>query len=228
MSDDDLHDPIVIIYISESNQIEFHLSIREISTFDPWINATVEKIASNDVLIMGKSDFLIHLCFHLYTHFYKIRSSSLIWWYDILEFTKCYEHEIDWDYMIKIAREYNVEKPIYYILYLIKYKLEGRVPSDFLNQFRTKIPSTSISDILALPEKPTVDFYALIDFMSVNGKHSIYESFYHIFRSIIPSREYMIYRYSLKRRSSVYFYYFVRIFTGIRKIVKGLFHLLVH
>jgi len=225
LSDGDVNAPIAINYLSELNQIELHLNIHEIPTFDPWVNAYTAKIASNDVLVMGKSDFLIHLCLHLYTHFYKQKGSNLIWWCDILEFIKRYEHEINWDYMIKIAREYDVENPIHHILYLIKDKLGGQVPSDFLNQFRTKTPLTSLSDILDLPQKPMVDFYTLIDSLSINGKHSIYARFYHIFRSIIPSREFIINKYSLKRRSSVYYYYFVRIFTGIKKIVNGLFHL---
>jgi hypothetical protein len=228
LSDDDLHKPNNIIYLNETSQIEFHFNIHEIPKFDPWINVNVAKIASNDVLIMGKSDFLMHLCLHLYTHFYKNKSSSLMWWHDILEFTKCYKHEIDWNYMIKIAKEYNIEKPIYYILYLIKHRLGGLVPSDFLNQFKIKAPSKSINDILARSEKPTVDFYALIDSMSINGKHSVYERLYHIFRSIIPSREFIIFKYSLKSRNNVYFYYFVRIFTGIGKIIKGIFHLPIH
>ena len=74
-------------------------------------------------------DLLFHLCMHLEGH----RYCELVLLCDIAEFLRYYEGTIDWEYLIAIAQQYEVQSSVYFVLLLASRLLEGPVPGHVMS-----------------------------------------------------------------------------------------------
>jgi hypothetical protein len=200
-----------LTYRDENTHIEIHLKIPELPELDPWMNAAPAKVASIDTLILGTEDFLLHLCLHLDQHLHG-EPSRLIWWCDIAGFLKLHSGDINWDYVIRTAREYQVEGAIRRVLWTIHENLADRVPSHVLDQLKDDGITISISDVLDFRSPLNPEPESLLPVIS--EMPLIRTKIYHILRLAFPSKEYLIHRYSITRSRSIYLYYF-RTLAGV-------------
>jgi hypothetical protein len=87
----------------------------------------------------------------------------------------------------------------------------------------------SLNDIMnqgQVQKSKTASLLPYIPFIS--GIGSIKGRIYHVFRSVLPCREYMMHRYAVKTPNSLYFYYFIRMGLGVVRALKTLYHLPGH
>ena len=214
-----------IVFLNRFILFEVHPKIYELPDLDPWIKAVPAKIASVDTFILGPEDFLLHLCVHLLEHFY-VRGdiAKLIWWFDIREVIRQNREGLDWDYVVRIARENQVEKAINRVLHTINEYFNGNVPADILHQLGDDDIVISINDILYGEQMQSQGNDSLLSYIpSISNMKSFRNRIYHIFRSVFPCKEYMIHRYSVKRANFVFLYYPVRMFKAFIRAVKTLF-----
>lgn len=212
----------------------------DLPTSDLWANAAAVTLASANILILGPADLLLHLCLHLYRHF-REGWTYLIWWCDIAEVLKCYEKDIDWDYVIRVIKKYHLEKRIYWVLNLVYEWSGGRIPPDVIRQIKCNRIDVSINDTLDFgkqslgsQEQGPQEIYQIqgkelyLFLSSISRIPSIFNKLYHILRSIFPSKEFITHRYSVKRPYFIYFYYLVRLGNVSKKVVKAMCQLPIY
>lgn len=198
-----------------STVVEVHWHITEqllqIGIDDWWKRARVTKIASCRVLVPSPEDMLIHSCLHLYNHGYD--KSLLRGISDISETLRYYKDEVNWEQFENEVDEYEINKLVYSILYLVKkirsndgdlpnWLEPAEVPIDLkLVALMQKRVFTEDGSSFTVPG-PLVQWLAADKF---RNKVRI------LLARIFPTREVMSVRYSLPQSSKkVYFYYLVR------------------
>jgi hypothetical protein len=220
-----------IAYMSKAIQLELHPGIYELPNLRPWANVAHAKIASVDTLVLGPEDLLLHTCIHLLDHMYirEDLSGYLIWWYDIASILKFYQEELNWDYVMRVVEEHEIEASINRVLRATSEWAGSYVPAEVLGQLADDGVFISLNDIMnqrQVQKSKTASLLPYIPFIS--GIRSIKGRIYHVFRSVLPCREYMMHRYAVKTPNSLYFYYFVRMGLGVVKALKTLYHLPSH
>jgi hypothetical protein len=178
-----------IEYLNKIPQIEIHINkIQELPEIDVWTNATPAEISSIDTLIMGTGDFLLHLCVHLVDHLcVRGEPSKLIRWYDIAEFVRHYEKEMDWDYVIQTTKKNRVDEDIYRVLKAINQWFDGDIPDYVLDKLKGEGNVFSIEDILdyngtRVKDQKCHSLLSYIPFMS--NIPSFHNKAYHLFRCV--------------------------------------------
>lgn len=216
-------------YMNRGVGIEIHVGIPGLPDLDPWVSARPAIINSTDAFILCPDNFLLHLCLHL-DHHTTFDSPGLLWCCDIRMVLKHYQGEFDWDYVMRIAREHQVEGAIHRILYMIHEGFHGLVPMDVLAGLKSDGVAMSINNVLYPDEelgkklRPSLPLW-LLGFLSIP---SVHDKIYHVYRKIFPCREFMIVSFSITRPDLVYFYYPIRICRIVATGMKTLFQALMH
>jgi len=216
-------------YTNKVINVEVHPELDDFPpNLSPWINLSPEKIASNDAFILGPEHFLLHLCLHLDTHFAK-GEAQLIWWCDIIEILEHYREKVNWDYVIRTAKEHQIGGVIHRTLHVINEWFDGRVPVDVLSQLKDGGSIISIDDVLHPTRVQTREVDVLSICLSfISEIPSIHNKIFYVFRKIFPRKEFMIKRYSVARPNYLYFYYLIRIGGFTTKTMKALYQLPGH
>ena len=214
-------------YMKRGVRIESHVGIPDLPDLDPWIGARPVIVNSTDAFILCPDNLLLHLCLHLDRHT-TFDSPSLLWCCDIGMVLEHYQGEFDWDYVMRIAREHQVEGAIHRILYMIHEGFHGLVPMDVLAGLKSDGVTISINDVLYPDEelgkklRPSLPLW-LLGFLSIP---SVHDKIYHVYKKFFPCREFMIVKFSITRPGLVYFYYPIRIYriiaTGMKTIFQSL------
>jgi hypothetical protein len=181
-----------------------------IDTF--WKNAQPVTIADVEALAFAPEDLLQHLCVHLYKH--GIQGATRLKWYcDIAEVIEFYGEKISWKYLLESTRNYRTEEPMYSGLYSVKAFLGASVPSHILNKLNPDIYITFENmfgkKFKSLKKKKSLrKTNYLFTLKEVDG---IWKKIYLLLKDIFPSKKFMIRHYSIKKKSLVYVYYFLRL-----------------
>jgi hypothetical protein len=100
-----------------------------------WENAKLVKIRNTEVFIQSPEDLFLHLCFHLgFGHSFK----RFLWFCDIAYVIEYYKEIIEWDKIISLSRNTNLQKCIYYSLKLCKDIFQTSVPYQVLRKLDFK------------------------------------------------------------------------------------------
>lgn len=205
--------------------LEIHPKLNEFPKLDPWDNAVSANICSNNTFILGKEDFFLHLCIHLEDHYRTGLETNLIWYIDIVKFLQLYQSDINWDYVAKISIEYGYDGIIHSILNEINRSFNITIPDQIINRFNADKSDLSIEKVFNQVSDPIRHFSALIAEITGPRNATLKNRAFIILRNIFPCKAYMVDKYKIKNERLFYFYYFVRMFKGIRKFISGLYHL---
>ncbi len=188
-----------------------------------WNNAKPIKIASVETLIFTSEDLLQHLCLHLDKH---ITSSSappakpLRDYCDIAEVTRYYKDTINWNYLLQNSKDYGIEEPIFQGLYIAKKHFGAFVPEDILSELEPVKSSVCFEEIFkglikddSNKKYQCLEMSYLVNLKPVKG---IWNKSRIIFGDIFPSKEFMMYRYSITNEKQVYRYYLTRSGTALQ------------
>jgi hypothetical protein len=125
-----------IKHIEYSNPVislELHPKIYELPKLNPWPRVASAAIASTDTFRLESEDLLLHTCLHA-NHHLLAGSARLIWWCDIVEILRYYKQNLNWDYVIQVAKKHRVEEAMHRILNSINEWFGWYVPADVLSQ----------------------------------------------------------------------------------------------
>ena len=187
-------------------------------------NASPTQIASANVFVLGITDFLLHLCLHTEYHL-RLWPPRLIWWCDIVEVLERHGDELNWDYLIQVARDNQLEGSIYSILSAINEGANGRVPADVLRRIGGHGIAIRTDDLLDW-DRAKVRLLNTDALLSVIKRiPSFRGKIHYCFRILFPSKRHIIYRYSERRPKWVYVYY---IFHMGKLIVRAPHRCLAH
>ena len=134
--------------------------------------------------------------------------------------------ELNWDYVINIAKEHRIGGIVYRILLAINEKFGGQVPADVLSQLKDNGVVISINDVLSSIKVGDQNLNLSPPNIS---KISLFCWKTHcFFKKHFPHREFMIHNHSIVQPERVYFYYFIPVGQFIIKLAKTLHQLPIY
>ena len=211
------------IHYMKTVPVDIHPTIYNLPNVDPWVKARHAKINSDDIMILGPEDFLLHLCLHLNTHFHT-KNLRLIWWCDIVELLRSYHNDLDWSYFISISKKSKAEGFIRRILNAIVNEIPDiSIPNLVFNQLSSNETNISIRDVLSISSDPECkrgqvrpgDLHIRQIMLFVLKVPSIRSKISLAFRILFPCKDFIINHYTLTKPNRAYFYYPIHVFNVI-------------
>ncbi len=183
-----------------------------------WNNVKSVKIASIETLTFAPEDILQHLCLHLDKHLSLPRSppaKPLRDYCDIAEVTRHYKDVINWDDLLQSSKSNGIEEPVFQSLSIANKYFGAIVPENILSKLKPVKSSVDFEEVFKgamegnLNKKYQGSEINLI--MNFELKNVTCEKLLFLFLYVFPSKEFMIYRYSIKDKKQVYMYYLIRL-----------------
>ncbi|MGB9597037.1 MAG: nucleotidyltransferase family protein [Candidatus Poribacteria bacterium] len=226
-------------YIKNDIFLDLHTSLRELPSSGYWANSQYKDIMSLKMRVLGYEDTLMHLCLHIYRHFQSyillgtFGVTELIKLYDIVLLLRNFRDEINWDYIIQTSKISNSEVGLYTILNIVNRDLGEHIPDNVLKELRTSDFDLPINSLLysnhkasklvtfLISNKLTEHFGTTLALHNADPKkYTIFWFIGFVFRSLFPSKEYMIKRYEIKHPSLFGFYYPYRLMSALLKFLN--------
>jgi hypothetical protein len=174
-----------------------------------WKTAGKAKIGASQVLTLSPEDNLHFLALHFVKHSKLMATDPVIlrFFCDILEIIRVYEHDIDWDYIVKNAKKYGIKTPTYFSLYYTQELLEAPIPPDVISElkpgyFREKVFGIFFNEeSVIIQKRGRKNLGFLTDFLMTD---SILDGFRFLWNRIFPPLEWISYKYSLPKSKKLY------------------------
>lgn len=193
-----------------------------------WNNAKPVKIAGVDVLTFAPEDILQHLCLHVHKHItlsiifsYAPPAKPLRDYCDIAEVTWYYKDTINWNHLFQSSNDYRIEEPIFQGLTIAKEYFGAFVPENILSALEPVKSNICFEEIFKgtmQGNSKTKNQWDKNNYlMNLEKIDGIWNKSRIIFGDVFPSKEFMIYRYSIKNEKQVYMYYLIRLGTALRR-----------
>lgn len=227
-----LHEQFQIIlnndlpFVNENKNIiiEIHWDIQppvsnykvEINEF--WKNVKPVKIAGIESLTFSPENILQHLCLHLDKHInmsIATPAEPLRDYCDISEVTRYYKEIINWNYLLKSSKNYEIEKPVFQCLFIANKYFGAFVPDNILRKFESVKLNINFQEIFKgeIKRNSSARNYKCDINLFMNLKHinGTCNRVYILLGEIFPSKDFMINCYSIKNKKEVYMYYLIRL-----------------
>ncbi|MDD2754215.1 MAG: nucleotidyltransferase family protein [Methanothrix sp.] len=187
-----------------------------------WENVKPTNIAGIDTLMLSPEYILLHLCLHLDKHLFSPSgppAKPLRNFCDIAEVIRHYKESINWGYLLRISKNYGIEKQIYKGLFVASQCFEAFVPTEILCELKSEEFSFDFENILKTkytnsPMKKTPSEIGY--FRRLSRLNGIRNKVLILFSDVFPCKEYMMQNYSINNEIQVYAYYLVRFVAAIR------------
>jgi len=174
-----------------------------------------------EIRMLGPDHLLMHLCMHqALAHWF----AGLFRFCDLRETILAYKEELDFEYIIKKARIYKINKILYFALSSVQELFGPILPQDFLANLQYKHRLTiSIGcflfrkKILSLPDKE-VAFRKSINQLFLMDNFSDLPQI--IFKGFFPSDDWLRYRYGVRSRIKLFFYRLIHPFITAFNILS--------
>lgn len=134
--------------------VELHTAphVSEIGTLSDlealWKNACSTTILGQPVTIMNPADHLLFLCWHYRFHGF----TRLLWLYDLVMMLRFYAGTLDWDYLIKTARDQGLATTLFYCLCWCRDVFAVAIPEQVFARLRPPLLSRIVIERVALPD----------------------------------------------------------------------------
>jgi hypothetical protein len=181
-----------------------------------WENARPINIANVETLMLAPEDLLQHLCLHLDNHInYSTPAAQHFKNYcDIAEVTMHYREIINWSYFLQNSKNCGIENPIYHGLFIAEKSFGAFVPGDVLNALEPAKSNTGLKetfDGLMQDNSNKKNKWKRIKFyMKLEKVIGIRNKLHLLSGYIFPSKEFMMYHYSIEDEKKIYKYYLIR------------------
>jgi hypothetical protein len=224
-----LSEELPFTHQNKNSYVEIHWDIQphntpymiDINKF--WNNTKSVEIAGIEALTFASEDLLQHLCLHLDKHINYSGAppaKPLRDYCDIAEVTNYYKDTINWNYLIQSSKNYGIEEPIFQGLFIAKEYFGALIPENIIRELEPVKSDISFEEIFqGLTKNNSNKKYQCLEMSYLTNLKIIDGSWNKariIFGDVFPSKEYMMYRYSIKNENQVYRYYFVRSGTAIQ------------
>lgn len=187
-----------------------------------WGNAKPINIANVETLMLAPEDLLQHLCLHLDNHInYSSPAAQHFKDYcDIAEVTIHYRDIINWSYFLQSSKCYGIENPIFQVLAIVDKYFGAFIPEGILNALEPAKSSINVKATFCDKEMfcgltqdnsnkknqwKRLKFYLKLEKVNGTLNKLLLLSGY-----IFPSKEFMMYHYSIADEKKVYVYYVIR------------------
>ncbi|MDP4270785.1 MAG: nucleotidyltransferase family protein [Bacteroidota bacterium] len=208
--------------------VEIHFKIlnswetKSIDLETVWNRAIQTSIYGINVLSLNLTDLLIHLSLHLDKH-YRTNRVQFGWYADITNILEKYALKIDWNEIEEKCNTANCTKRFFLQIMLCHHFIGAIIPKDITNKYNYLVTTkeSRLFDKLLIGKSHKsnrVSYY----FSGLSQLSSIRAKSKYLFHLLFPSKEFMMYRYPVKRQSLFFLYYPHRLFIGIKSAWKYL------
>lgn len=178
---------------------------------------------------------LLHLCLHLYNHVVPSRKASIAfyWFCDIHELIINSKKEINWNKYCKITDQFNVVSQTNLILAYIKFYWNTPVPESVFRDTGKNIDIFSITNIVrsvldgSKSKRKHIHHYIRKTRILLDNDKNL-NMLYYLWKEIVPMRSYLVFRYNIKNRSFVYFYYIIHPCKLLVRAVTSIFFHIIY
>jgi hypothetical protein len=139
---------------------------------------------------------------------------------DIAEVTRYYKDTIDWNYLLQSSKDYEIEEPIFQSLTIAKNYFGAFVPENILSAFEPVKSNIGFEEIFkettqgnSKKKNQGREINHLMNLTLINGTCNKARI---IFGDIFPSKEFMMFCYSITNEKQVYMYYLIRLGTALK------------
>jgi hypothetical protein len=214
--------------VKDNVSIELHLKTHtddceyNVNIDDYWQYAVPVEINNISCMALSPNDLLQHLCLHLDYHF-KNGNIQLSSYCDIAEVLKFYKHDIKWDAFEQSCNNYNCSKNAYVHLYIAHKYFDAILPEYEVNRASRYADEQSENMFIAYL-KGDVDAIANdISNSNINKLKRVegtVKKIRYLLNDIFPSAAFMRSRYKIKNKSLLYWYYIIRLNSGIAGLFR--------
>jgi hypothetical protein len=113
-----------------------------------WGNARSMIILGQPAVTMNPADHLLFLCWHYRFHGF----TRLLWLYDLVMMLRFYGDTLDWDYLMRVARDQHLATTLYYCLCWCRDLFAVAIPESVLARLRPPLVSRLVVERVALPD----------------------------------------------------------------------------
>lgn len=200
--------------------VEIHIKIsRESESYhvnlsDLWKQAKPVTLHGAKALAFDVNDLLLHLCLHLDKHFSggKVQFTCF---YDITNLLEQHAADIDWERFKDTCIRYNAVEQTYPYIYLSAKYMNVPIPKSAENVLTSLRYTKKERLFIALLKGKTHENYSGF-FRSLKKLGSPLKIVRYLFEMTFPSKEFMLQRYHIRRKSLLFLYYPFRILTGLK------------
>lgn len=113
-----------------------------------WENARSMIILGQPVVTMNPADHLLFLCWHYRFHGF----TRLLWLYDLVMILRFGDNPLDWDYLVRVARDQHLATTLYYCLCWCRDLFAVAIPEAVFARLRPPLVSRLVVERVALPD----------------------------------------------------------------------------
>ncbi len=186
-----------------------------ITSEDLWKNAVKTTLNGAPVHVLDINHLLFHLCLHLEKHL-SIRTFQLKCFCDILNILITYEEEINWEYLDKLCLKYECTDVFYKFIVITGKYFDAPIPASILDKYSHL--ANTYNDKVLITTLKTGSSTQSGNISLMKGVDGFSNKIRYILHDTFPSPGYMIWRYGIRSRYMVGFYYPYRIVLGIRQL----------
>lgn len=218
------HFPYVKHSLIASTVVELHQDIASKSAFiknnilEFWENALPINNGHKCILSVPKELLLLHIFWHTYLNISESLYIRLIWLLDIAFIIQKHKDDINWLFIEKKAKEWEIHRQVYFCLYLTtqlfsiafdKKIMRTLMPSNHSAKIFNFVILKIENDMQAFKDSNRI-YILLLNFVSMN---SIYKGtkyfFRYCFKNLTRNREWIRQRYKITSKKGIYFFYFI-------------------
>ncbi|MGA9189827.1 MAG: nucleotidyltransferase family protein [Methanosarcina sp.] len=217
-----------LVHETKKIVIEIHWDIQppqspyKVDINEFWNNAKSVNIAGVETLTFTSQDLLQHLCLHVDKHVNSnsVPAKPLRNYCDIAQVTRYYKETINWNYLLQSSKDHGIEEPIFQGLSIAKKHFGAFVPEDILSELEPVKSCISFEEIFKEAmqgnSKKKNQWSEISYLMNLKKIDGTWKKTRYLFGDVFPSKEFMIYRYSIKNEKQFYMYYLIRSGTALQ------------
>jgi hypothetical protein len=213
----------VTVYIDLHTRL-FPFAHAQKSEFDGfWDRAVATQIDGVHSLTLSAEDTVLHLCVHIFRHGFPIR---LLWLYDLALMILKHGRSLNWKLMEERARTLEVHGIAGFVLDQVRQTLDISLPQGAVPWVES-YELDCVERLSSISESSRMIWYYALRLRSVKGAK---DRLRFIMGRVFPSRDYIMWRYSISNSKLVLFGYCCHlyriyfIFLGAARAVSALTH----
>ena len=219
--------PLVLNGVSVELHTKLHHDNPEfsINIEDYWKHSQQVTLSNKPVLALSIEDMIQYLCIHLHEHFNKA-NPQLTSFVDIAEVIKKNDSKINWESVLKSSNSYNCSSIVFKYLLLTEKYFDIKIPENILQKSNAVIDSRTeklfIHYLQHLRKVISSEIVSdsIVNYNNIKGFRN---KMIYLINDIFPSRAFMRKRYNLKNNYFIFWYYIVRLKTGIFRLFLQIF-----
>jgi len=202
---------------------------------DFWENVSlINEDHKKHVLAIPKEYLLLHLFWHTFHNLSGCLYFRLIWLLDIAHIINKHPNNITWLFIEKKATEWDIQKEVYFCLYLISqlYSInfdnkitETLMPADSSRKIFNSVMFKMENNTLALND-PNRFLIILFNLLSLDTFNEKLKYFFRYNKYPLNKKEWIKGKYKITSKKSIYLFLFINPFISILKVFKGLCEIL--